>query len=338
MSLDMRPHYPVMLNEILKILQKNKKKIIVDCTFGCGGYSDKILEFFPQNKIIAIDRDIEVKKFAKELEKKYFKRFFFINDKFSNLETIVNDYQDEIGFYIFDFGISSFQLDNYSRGFSFNSEDKLDMRMGNNSISAYEILNEAPFQDLSSIIKIFGEDNDHKKIANEIVNSRKIKTIHSTKDFRNLIIKAKGNRYYKKDPCTKTFQAIRMIVNQELSDIFNALKFALDFSKAGTGLVAVTFHSLEDKIVKKIFNITKDSLQNPSRYLPQINSKKNESSFLEKINLKPITPSKEEIATNYRSRSAKMRSVLKQGNGKLHIDRKMLNMERFFFLEEKYNV
>lgn len=77
MSLDMRPHYPVMLNEILKILQKNKKKIIVDCTFGCGGYSNKILEFFPQNKIIAIDRDIEVKKFAKELEKKYFKRFFF---------------------------------------------------------------------------------------------------------------------------------------------------------------------------------------------------------------------------------------------------------------------
>jgi Predicted S-adenosylmethionine-dependent methyltransferase involved in cell envelope biogenesis len=96
--------------------------------------------------------------------------------------------------------------------------------MGHNTISAYEIVNEAPLEDLNSIIKIFGEDNDHKKIAKEIVQIRKNKTIHTTKELRNTILKAKGNRYFKKDPCTKTFQALRMIVNQELSEIFNALK------------------------------------------------------------------------------------------------------------------
>ena len=338
MSLDIRPHYPVMLNEVLNILQKNKKKIIVDCTFGCGGYSEKILEFFPENKVYGIDRDPKVKKFAEDLNKKYPNRFLFKNEKFSNLEEIIKNNKEEVGFYIFDFGISSFQLDDYSRGFSFNSEEKLDMRMGNNKISAYEIINEAPFEDLSSIIKIFGEDNDHKKIANEIVNIRKTKIISSTKDLRNLIIKAKGNRYYKKDPCTKTFQAIRMIVNQELSEIFNGLKFVLDCGGSETGLIAVTFHSLEDKIVKKVFNTTKDLMKNPSRYIPQSGNKSSNKVYLEKINLKPITPSDDEVSSNNRSRSAKIRSVFKFGNGSLGIDRKVLKMERLFSLEEKYNV
>ena len=218
----MSPHHPVMLNEVVASIKQTKKSTIIDCTFGCGGYSQKILETFPSLQVIAIDRDPSVKKFAEILEKKFKNRFEFINDRFSNLEKIIDQCGDDIGYFIFDFGISSFQLDDYSRGFSFNSEVKLDMRMGKNKISAYEIVNEAPLEDLNSIIKIFGEDNDHKRIAKEIVNARQAKAIHSTKDLRNLIIKAKGNRYFKKDPCTKTFQAIRMIVNQELSEIFNA--------------------------------------------------------------------------------------------------------------------
>ena len=210
------------------------------------------------------------------------------------------------------------------------------MRMGKNKISAYEIVNEAPLEDLNSIIKIFGEDNDHKRIAKEIVNARQAKAIHSTKDLRNLIIKAKGNRYFKKDPCTKTFQAIRMIVNQELSEIFNALKKTIELSKTNTGITAVTFHSLEDRIVKKIFNITKDLGENPSRYLPTINQKE-ESTYLEKINNKAVKPSENEIMLNPRSRSAKLRSVIKMGNDFLSIDRRALKMERLFQLEEKYN-
>ena len=336
MSLDMSPHHPVMLNEVVASIKQTKKSTIIDCTFGCGGYSQKILETFPSLQVIAIDRDPSVKKFAEILEKKFRNRFEFINDRFSNLEKIIDQCGDDIGYFIFDFGISSFQLDDYSRGFSFNSEVKLDMRMGKNKISAYEIVNEAPLEDLNSIIKIFGEDNDHKRIAKEIVNARQAKAIHSTKDLRNLIIKAKGNRYFKKDPCTKTFQAIRMIVNQELSEIFNALKKTIELSKTNTGITAVTFHSLEDRIVKKIFNITKDLGENPSRYLPTINQKE-ESTYLEKINNKAVKPSENEIMLNPRSRSAKLRSVIKMGNDFLSIDRRALKMERLFQLEEKYN-
>ena len=336
MSLDMSPHHPVMLNEVVASIKQTKKSTIIDCTFGCGGYSQKILETFPSLQVIAIDRDPSVKKFAEILEKKFKNRFEFINDRFSNLEKIIDQCGDDIGYFIFDFGISSFQLDDYSRGFSFNSEVKLDMRMGKNKISAYEIVNEAPLEDLNSIIKIFGEDNDHKRIAKEIVNARQAKAIHSTKDLRNLIIKAKGNRYFKKDPCTKTFQAIRMIVNQELSEIFNALKKTIELSKTNTGITAVTFHSLEDRIVKKIFNITKDLGENPSRYLPTINQKE-ESTYLEKINNKAVKPSENEIMLNPRSRSAKLRSVIKIGNDFLSIDRRALKMERLFQLEEKYN-
>ncbi len=336
MSLDMSPHHPVMLNEVVASIKQTKKSTIIDCTFGCGGYSQKILETFPSLQVIAIDRDPSVKKFAEILEKKFKNRFEFINDRFSNLEKIIDQCGDDIGYFIFDFGISSFQLDDYSRGFSFNSEVKLDMRMGKNKISAYEIVNEAPLEDLNSIIKIFGEDNDHKRIAKEIINARQEKPIHSTKDLRNLIIKAKGNRYFKKDPCTKTFQAIRMIVNQELSEIFNALKKTIELSKTNTGITAVTFHSLEDRIVKKIFNITKDLGENPSRYLPTINQKE-ESTYLEKINNKAVKPSKNEIMLNPRSRSAKLRSVIKMGNDFLSIDRRALKMERLFQLEEKYN-
>ena len=332
----MSPHHPVMLNEVVASIKQTKKSTIIDCTFGCGGYSQKILETFPSLQVIAIDRDPSVKKFAEILEKKFKNRFEFINDRFSNLEKIIDQCGDDIGYFIFDFGISSFQLDDYSRGFSFNSEVKLDMRMGKNKISAYEIVNEAPLEDLNSIIKIFGEDNDHKRIAKEIVNARQAKAIHSTKDLRNLIIKAKGNRYFKKDPCTKTFQAIRMIVNQELSEIFNALKKTIELSKTNTGITAVTFHSLEDRIVKKIFNITKDLGENPSRYLPTINQKE-ESTYLEKINNKAVKPSENEIMLNPRSRSAKLRSVIKMGNDFLSIDRRALKMERLFQLEEKYN-
>jgi len=325
-----------MLNEVVASIKQTKKSTIIDCTFGCGGYSQKILETFPSLQVIAIDRDPSVKKFAEILEKKFKNRFEFINDRFSNLEKIIDQCGDDIGYFIFDFGISSFQLDDYSRGFSFNSEVKLDMRMGKNKISAHEIVNEAPLEDLNSIIKIFGEDNDHKRIAKEIVNARQAKAIHSTKDLRNLIIKAKGNRYFKKDPCTKTFQAIRMIVNQELSEIFNALKKTIELSKTNTGITAVTFHSLEDRIVKKIFNITKDLGENPSRYLPTINQKE-ESTYLEKINNKAVKPSENEIMVNPRSRSAKLRSVIKMGNDFLSIDRRALKMERLFQLEEKYN-
>ena len=337
MSLDTSPHYPVMLNEVISSIKQINTKTIVDCTFGCGGYSNKLLEAFPNCKIIAIDRDPTVKKFADILEKKFKKRFYFINDKFSKLESVINEHKKDVGSFIFDFGISSFQLDDYSRGFSFNSNVKLDMRMGQNRISAYDLLNEAPIEDLNSIIKIFGEDKDHKKIATEIVRARGIKEIYSTQDLCNAIIKAKGNRYFKKNPCTKTFQAIRMIVNQELSEIFKALKKTIQLSSSNTVITAVTFHSLEDRIVKKLFNVSRDYAQNPSRYVP-IKHKDKKNTFLKKTSNKAIKASKKEVISNPRARSAKLRSVMKMGKELLEINRKALKMEKLFQLEEKYNV
>ena len=332
----MNPHYPVMLNEVISSLEPRSNTTIVDCTFGCGGYSQKILETYPECKVIGIDRDSSVQEFATILEKKFKNRFSFINDKFSNLEEIINKYKDEIGSFVFDFGISSFQLDDHSRGFSFNSNRKLDMRMGKNKISAYELLNEAPLEELSSIIKIFGEDKDHKKIAKEIVRTRDIEPIYSTQDLYKAILKAKGNKYFKKNPATKTFQAIRMIVNQELSEIFNSLMRVIKICNSNTIVTAVTFHSLEDRIVKKIFNISKDSDQNPSRYIPTIHQEKKET-FIQRVNNRALKPSEQEIVSNPRARSAKLRSATKIGNGTIGMDRKELKMERLFQLEEKYN-
>jgi 16S rRNA (cytosine1402-N4)-methyltransferase len=333
---DSSPHYPVMLNDVIHQISSNPKNIILDATFGCGGYSKKILELFPHTKIVAFDRDDQVCKYADLIKKKFNDRFDFYNEKFSEIEKIIINKSYKVDHFIFDFGISSFQLDNYERGFSFNSDARLDMRMGKNKISAYELINEASFEDLSNIIKFFGEDKDSKKIAREVEKSRKIKSIETTNELRSIILKAKGNRYFKKDPCTKTFQSIRMVVNQELSEIFNTLSRLVSIAKNETCFTAVTFHSLEDKIVKKIFNYSKEINQNPSRYHPQLNNKKN-LTFI-KTTGKSIKPSESEINENPRSRSAKLRFSIKYGNEQLEINRKSLKMEKLFNLEKKYNV
>ena len=333
---DSRPHYPVMLNEVISCINLNKDKIILDATFGCGGYSQKILEFFPNSKVIAVDRDHNVIKFAKILKKKFKNRFKFYNQRFSNIEKIINNNFSSVDYFIFDFGISSLQIDNYKRGFSFMSNHKLDMRMGKNNLSAYELINEAPFLDLKNIIKFFGEDKDSKKIAREIESFRKIKVIKNTNDLRDIILKAKGNRYFKKDPCTKTFQSIRMVVNQELTEIFNSLSNVVKNAKNNTSFIAITFHSLEDKIIKKIFNISKEANQKPSRYLPDLSNSAKSTQI--KANNKVLLPSQKEIEINPRSRSAKLRYATKYGDDYLEIDRQSLKMEKLFQLEEKYNV
>lgn len=333
---DSSPHYPVMLNEVIDQVSPNPKNLILDATFGCGGYSKRILELFSKTKIIAFDRDEQVHQYANLIKKKFKNRFEFVNEKFSGIEKIIINKSYKVDHFIFDFGISSFQLDNYKRGFSFKSNAKLDMRMGKNKISAYELVNEASFEDLNNIIKFFGEDKDSKKIAREIEKSRKIKSITTTDELRSVILKAKGNRYFKKDPCTQTFQSIRMVVNQELTEIFKTLSRLVSIAKNETCFTAVTFHSLEDKIVKKIFNYSKETNQNPSRYHPQLNNKK-DSTFI-KTSGKSMKPTESEIKLNPRSRSAKLRFSIKYGDDQLEINRRSLKMEKLFDLEKKYNV
>ena len=214
-----------MLDQVLSIISPQHGGTFIDCTFGGGGYSKEILKY-PNTKVIAIDRDKSVKKHAKILEEKYPKRFNFIQDKFSNLSKIFNLNSNPKAI-IFDLGISSYQLADDERGFSFNSNSLksfLSMEMGINKYSAYDVLNNLDKKDLENIIKILGEEKDGKLIANKIIKSRVEKKIRTPKDLVDIINKAKKKyKNYKRNPATKTFQAIRIYVNRELTELINGL-------------------------------------------------------------------------------------------------------------------
>ena len=279
-------HFPVMLSEVLKITRPTPQKKFIDCTFGGGGYSREILKY--SNTIVqAIDRDKKTLSIAKDLEKKFPQRFKFYQLKFSQLDKISNDGVDAI---IFDLGLSSIQLDDLDRGFSFKSTKKLDMTMGLNEISALEVINNLSEVDLKSVIKILGDEKEASKIAKNIVKFRNQKKITSTTDLVKIIQKSKRKNYLEKiNPCTKTFQAIRIFVNKEINELINGIIIATKKLKPGGKILVISFHSLEDRIVKHQFK----------------NIAKNKSLFIH--TKKPIIASKSEIYNNRRSKSAKLR-------------------------------
>ena len=188
-------HFPVMLSEIIKIASPEKGGLFIDCTFGGGSYSNALLKF-PKTKVIGIDRDEAVISRANELQKKYQKRFKFYQIKFSQLDTIIEDHVDAI---IFDLGLSSIQLNNLERGFSFKSDKQLDMAMGLNNISALEAVNNLSELDLKSIIKFLGDEKEATRIARNIVNSRKKKRITKTNQLVKIIEESKKKKFFKKN-------------------------------------------------------------------------------------------------------------------------------------------
>ena len=182
------PHFPVMLDEVIKICSPSKGGVYIDCTFGGGGYSKKLLKF-PQTKVIALDRDAFILNISKELEEKYPNRFFFHQKKFSEVNTVVgNQLADSV---LFDLGLSSIQLNNLERGFSFNSKETLDMSMGLSSTSAEEVINTFSEQKLKSIIKILGEEKDASRIVKNIIKTRSIKKITKVDQLVSIIEKSK---------------------------------------------------------------------------------------------------------------------------------------------------
>ena len=314
MSLEQLKHYPVMLNQIISIISPQHGGTFIDCTFGGGGYSKAILNF-PNTNVIALDRDDSVKKYANVLLKQFPNRFNFFQNKFSNLEKIVkpNDNPKAI---IFDLGLSSFQIDDSNRGFSFKNRGPLNMQMGINTFSAHEAINKLKNNQLTYILKLLGQEKDAKKIVKKIDKYRKKKSINFTDELSLIIKSAKKNyRKFKIDPATKTFQAIRIFVNQELSELIFGLIAATKLLKEGDVLIVVSFHSLEDKIVKDFFNLNS---KNPSRYLPLQEDKRK---LFDLFSKKPITPDKNEIEKNVRSRSAKLRYGIRSN-------------ENFFYPEE----
>ena len=302
-------HFPVMLNEVLKISSPSTKEKFIDCTFGGGGYSKEILKFSKTN-VLAIDRDKKVITEAKKLEEKYPKRFKFHQLKFSQLETISIDNVDVV---IFDLGLSSIQLNDFDRGFSFKSNKKLNMTMGLNEITALDAINTLSEPDLKRVIKILGDEKEASRIANNIVKYRDTKKIKNTNELVKIIEKSKKKNYLNKiNPCTKTFQALRIFVNKEITELINGIINATQKLKPGGKILIISFHSIEDRIVKYFFSNFSKNKSKPSRYLPE--TKVVDTSLFEQYKNRILRPTNEEINRNNRSRSAKLRFAIRSKN------------------------
>ena len=303
-------HQAVLLKEVIANLKPEKDGTYLDGTFGAGGYSRAILEAVQCN-LFAIDRDESAKKFAEKLTKNFPDHFVFLSGKFSESERLLNEQSaPKLDGMVFDIGVSSMQLDDRSRGFSFDSEAKLDMRMDQNSFpSAFEVVNESSEKELAQIIKEFGDEPKARQIAKKIIAARAVKPITSCQELAQ-IVRSLYYGYSKTDPSTRTFQALRIFVNQELEELKAALASSLTLLKKGGRLVVVSFHSLEDSIVKNFLKEESGLSQTFSRYQP-ISEQQNSSKNFHVLTKSAISPTAEEIAANPRARSAKMRVAVR---------------------------
>jgi len=293
------PHIPVLLNETVNIFKNmNKNGYFVDCTLGFGGHSEAILENFPEIKLIGIDQDIDALEFAKKRLSKYSNRVEFINKRASEALKELNGLN--ISGILADIGVSSYQLDNKERGFTFDS-DKLDMRMNKNQdLSAYDIVNYYDRNSLEEIFKKYAEERQFRKVADFIIKNR---PINSNRELADILARA---GYKDKKNLARIFQAIRIEVNDELKELENILNNAQNIAKDGTILGIITFHSLEDRIVKNQFKEwAKKCICPPEAMKCECGGNNQKGIILTK---KPITASKEEIKMNPRSRSAKLRA------------------------------
>lgn len=296
-------HIPVMLKEVLEYIDPKDNEVFIDCTFGAGGYAREILKK-SNCKLIGIDRDESVKCFAEDLKKKFGNRFEFYNEKYSNIEKILHG--KKVDGIVLDVGVSSMQIDNANRGFSFQKNSKLDMRMGNNSVSAYDIVNNFSEEELSNIIYYYGDEVKSRHIAKKIAELRKIKPIETTFELANIVRSFYFGKKGKIDPATKTFQAIRIAVNDELNELKKILNISKHILNKNGRLVIVCFHSLEDKIVKDFIKIE----TNKGKKIDKYSNNKVDADF-ELLTKKAVIPSEGEVDENIRSRSAKLRALRK---------------------------
>ncbi len=300
-------HYPVLLKEIISIISPQYGGTFIDCTFGQGGYTKEILKYSDTN-VIGIDRDNDSKKIADKIQKKFEGRFSFKNLKFSQLNNLKLKNENVKGI-VFDLGYSLNQIKDKTKRLSFNSVGQLNMGLGLNNFSAKEVINNLDSKDLEKIFKYFGEEKESKKIINKILIERKNKEI-DTELLVQIIEKTKKKKNFKTHSATKVFQALRIFVNKEISELIFGLINATKVLKKDGVLAVVTFHSLEDRIVKYFFKSLSEN-KSISRYKPITDQAPN--LFLMKQK-KPIIPSKKELKENISSRSAKLRFVIKKDN------------------------
>ena len=301
----MQKHYPVLLKEIISIISPQYGGTFIDCTFGQGGYTKKILDF-DKTRVIALDRDPESKNIALKLEEEFEERFKFKNIKFSQLNNLKLKNENVKGV-IFDLGYSYTQIKDPNKGLSFDSVGKLNMQLGLNSYSAEEAINKLDQKELEKIFKFFGDEKEGKYIARNIVKERINKKI-DTQGLVKIIDSSKRRKNFRVNNSTKTFQALRIFVNKEISELIYGLINAAKILKKDGVLAVVTFHSLEDKIVKYFLKSLSEN-KSISRYTPLTEQT---DTLFHLTKKKPITPNEEELSENPPSRSAKLRFAIKK--------------------------
>ncbi len=294
-------HKPVMICEVLKALTPCDQETYIDATFGGGGYSRILLEQ-AKCSVVALDRDPEASERAQLLKNHYQDRFSFVEGRFGDMLKLV----PSIGYdgIVFDLGVSSPQLDQAERGFSFKATGPLDMRMERKGLSAAEVVNTFAEKEIARILWVYGEERRSRAIARAVIEKRKEKPFTTTTQLGDLVRAIVGFERPGFDPATRTFQALRLFVNDELGELERGLEASEKLLKEGGRLVVVSFHSLEDRIVKTFFKERSGNMPHSSRYFPD--APRPQATFQLKSR-KALIPQEEEIKINPRARSARLR-------------------------------
>lgn len=289
-------HVPVLLNEVIKIFDPQSNENFIDATLGEAGHTLCLLQKTdPSGRVLGIDLDAETLSIAEEKLRAYRNRVILVKNNFKNLESIVDEYKfKEVSGILFDLGMSSRELEESGRGFSFRKNEPLLMNFGEDVLmTAEQIVNNWPTDDLKRIFEEYGEERFSRQIAEKIVASRQTKPIKTTFDLVEVIQSAIPQKYQsgRLHPATRVFQALRITVNDELNNLRSGLEAGLKILESGGKIIVISFHSLEDRIVKNFFRDHKDSLKI--------------------ITKKPVLPARVEVLNNPRARSAKLRAAQK---------------------------
>ncbi len=302
-----RPHIPVLLKEVIDSLSVCQEGVYVDGTFGAGGYTSALLDASPNVQVIAIDQDLTAIAAGQELVAKYAPRLTLLNGRFGDMARLVHQKVDGV---VLDIGVSSMQIDQAERGFSFQKSGPLDMRMGQTGKTAADVVNTYSEKELADIIYTYGEERLSRQIARQIVTQRKQKPFLDTLELAKCVHAVVPYQKGGIDSATRTFQALRIYVNDELGELERGLEGATKILKQGGILSVVTFHSLEDRIVKNFFAKMTAPTKHVNKY------KKDEETQTAPFKLlfkKPLAASDTEKTLNPRARSAHLRSAVYLG-------------------------
>ena len=298
------PHIPVLLNEVVESIAPKDGGVYVDGTFGAGGYTRAVLDA-ADCTVYAIDRDPDAIREGQKLVDAYKGRLHLLHGTFGEMAELVRgegvDFVDGV---MLDIGVSSMQIDRAERGFSFQKDGALDMRMSQNGLSAADVLNTFGEREIADIIYKYGEERFSRRIAAAVVEQRKNAPFKTTLEFADLIRRTVPHKREDIDPATRSFQALRIYVNDELGQLESGLSAAHNLLKAGGRMAVVSFHSLEDRIVKTFMQEKSGKTANPSRYMPVVEK---QAATLKTITKKPILPTESETKFNPRARSARLR-------------------------------